>query len=183
MFRLAKSCFGLVLVSLAGLFTNNAIAQSLAIHLTGINRASLDATAPLNLGYRFQASVDHENWEDISDEASGLFSYSIDPTKDRMRFFRLRTWPTADAPLTLVMVGDSTVADFVANSEKFYGWGQGMYEYLKSNVQVFNFGTPAQSSQSFLSSRERDNLVLLQPDFVLVQFGMMDTWEEEGLYT
>src|SRR5688572_6243463 len=182
MFRQPQCSLTTVLLFLVVLFANRAIAQSLAILLNGTNKASLEATSPVNVGYRFQASVDHENWEDISDQASGSLSYWIDATKDQKRFFRLRTWATEDAPLTLVMVGDSTVADFAANSGKFYGWGQGMYEYLKPNVQVINFASPAQSSKSFLVSIERDHLVLLQPDFVLVQFGMMDTWEEESLY-
>lgn len=165
------------------LLVSSTAAQSLSIHLDTTNRARLEAMSSLDLGYRLQASADNETWEDIGDQASGPFSCWIDSTSDRKRFFRLRTWPIEETPVSLVMVGDSTVADFTANSEKFYGWGQGIYDYLKPSVQALNLAAPAQSSESFLSSRERAQMVLVHPDFVLVQFGMMDTWEEEGLYT
>src|SRR6185436_11168518 len=116
---------------LLGLITPSTLAQSLVIHLDGTNKASIQATSPLNLAYRVQGSADAENWQDISDQASGSFTYWIDPGANRERFFRLRIWPAEDAPITLIMVGDSTVADFASNMDQFYGWGQGMNEYFK----------------------------------------------------
>jgi lysophospholipase L1-like esterase len=155
---------------------------TLAIHLNSTNKVSLEATLPLNLSYRFQASADHENWEDMSDQVSGSLTYGIDSTQD-VQFFRLRAWTNEDAPITLVMVGDSTVADFDSNSDKFYGWGQGIYGYMKPNVLVVNYAVPLQSSRSFLSSVQRDNLIKIKPDFVLVQFGLVDSSTEEYFNT
>ena len=160
-----------------------ALAQSVTIHPDGTNKLSIEATSALNLGYRLQSSTDGSTWQDLSDQASGTFSYSVDPAQDHLQFFRLRTFPIVDTPITVVLVGDSTVADFTANESHFYGWGQGMYDHMKSNVQLINLATPAQSSLSFLTSVEHDNMILIHPDFVLVQFGMMDTWEQDGLYT
>jgi len=67
--------------------------------------------------------------------------------------------------------------------EQFYGWGQGMYGYFKPNVQLVNLATPAESSLTFLGSSQRDTLVLLKPDLVLVQFGLQDDLDIPGLST
>ncbi len=167
------------LIFLSVLLANSATAQSLAIHLNGTNKASLEATSPVTLGYRFQSSADHEIWGDISDQISGSSSWLIDPAQDQMRFFRLRAWETEDAPITLIMLGDSTVADFDSNSDKFYGWGQGIYGYMKPNVLDVNYAVPLQSSRTFLLSIQRENLVKIGPDFVLIQFGLVDSAVEE----
>jgi lysophospholipase L1-like esterase len=180
-FRLSKPA--LLLLTVLGLIVRPTQAQSLMIHLEGTNRVSIEATSPLNLAYRVQASLDAEIWLDISDQASGSFTYWIDPTVHHDRFFRLRTWPTEDLPVTLVILGDSTVADFSSNMEQFYGWGQGLYDYFKPNVQIVNLATPAQSSLTFLGSSQRDTLVLLKPDFVIVQFGLQDDFDIPGLST
>ena len=170
------------LLFLIGLFSNTAVAQSVTIRLNGTNRTVLEATAPVNVGYRFQASADYENWEDIGDQASGVSTYRID-AQDQKRFFRLRAWSTQDAPITVVLIGDSTVADFVSNSERFYGWGQSFSGYLKPNVRVVNLGLPFQSSKTFISSIEKDHLLAIKPEFVLAQFGMVDAWDLEGIKT
>ena len=157
---------------------NGTIAQSLNIRFHSTNRLSLEATAPTNFAYRIQASTNHTDWEDISDQAAGLFSFFVDPATDH-RFFRLRTWPTEDAPTTVIMIGDSTMADFASNLEQFSGWGQGMHDEFKPNVRFLNFGTPVQSSESFLVSIQRQNLELIKPEFVIVQFGMVDQYPME----
>lgn len=182
MFRHSK-CY-LVLVLLFVAFLENAgLAQSLTVRQSGQNQISLEASAPPTVGFRVQGSPDLETWEDISDQAAVSFAHQIDLTNNLHRFFRLRTWETADLPITLAILGDSTVADFVNNSEEFYGWGAGMYEYMKPNVRVVNLATPVQSSKSFLTSIQRDNLVIIKPEFVLVQFGLVDTADSELLKT
>lgn len=176
MVRLLNCLFSLFLVT-------GSAAQSLTIQWNGTNKVSIQAAAPANVGFRLQASGDGENWQDVSDQAASSLSYSVEPAESRAQFFRLRTFSIQDTSVTVILVGDSTVADFASNNSEFYGWGQGMYDHLKPNVQLFNFGTPAQSSLSFLGSIQEQNMTLVQPDFVLVQFGMMDTWEQDGLYT
>jgi lysophospholipase L1-like esterase len=178
-FRLIKPT--VIVVFVLDLIVRAELAQSLVIHLEGTNKISLEATSPLNLAYRVQATVDAENWLDVSDQASGSYTYWIDPTVSRDRLFRLRIWETADLPMTLVILGDSTVADFSSNMEQFYGWGQGLYDYFKPNLTIVNLATPAQSSLTFLGSSQRDALVLIKPDFVLVQFGLQDDFEDLGL--
>jgi lysophospholipase L1-like esterase len=73
------------------------------------------------------------------------------------------------------MLGDSTVADYLVDSSHFSGWGQGIYEYLKPNVRAVNLAGPFQSTKNFLYSIQKDNLVTIKPDFVLIEFGWMDS--------
>jgi lysophospholipase L1-like esterase len=164
----------LVVLFLVVFLTNAAVGQSLAIYRNSTNKTWLEATSSINIGYRFQASLDHKNWEDISDQASGPLSYRIDTTKGANRLFRLRTWATQDIPITLVILGDSTVADFAVNNSQFAGWGQGIYGYLKPNVQVVNLALAFQSTKVFLSSIQKGYLVKIKPDFVLIHFGAVD---------
>jgi len=180
---LRNSTLSLVLLFLAVLLTNTAVGQSLAIYRNSTNKTWLEATSPLDIGYRFQSSLDYKSWEDISDAASGPLSYRIDTTKDAARFFRLRTWSTQDAAITLVMLGDSTVADYLVDSSRFSGWGQGIYGYLKPNVRAVNLAVPLQSTKNFLYSIQKDNLVTIKPDFVLVEFGWMDASMEKAWHT
>jgi lysophospholipase L1-like esterase len=163
-----------LLLLVAVLLTNNAIGQSLAIHRNRTNNTWLEASSSLDIGYRIQSSLDFTNWQDISDQAAGLLSYRIEATNDLNRFFRLRTWNTQDAPVTLVILGDSTVADFAVNNSQFSGWGQGMYGYVKPNVQVVNLAVAFQSSKVFLTSIQKDYLVRIKPDFTLIHFGWVD---------
>ncbi|MBI2946347.1 MAG: hypothetical protein HYY23_01790 [Verrucomicrobia bacterium] len=156
------------------LLTKAAAGASLSIYRNSTNKVWIEATSPLDIGYRLQASVDFQNWSDLSDQVSGLLSYRIDPTEDANRFFRLRTWTTTDLPVRLVMLGDSTVADYVLNSSQYSGWGQGMYGYLKPNVQVINLAISLQSTKSFLSSIQKDYLMRIKPEFVLIPFGRVD---------
>jgi len=167
---------------LIGLLTDAVIAQSVAIRLNGTNQTVIEATAPPNVGYRFQASVDNESWEDLGDQAAGVSTHRIEAL-DQKRFFRVRAWSTEDLPITVVLIGDSTVADFASNSERFYGWGHSFSEYFKPNVRVVNFGVPFQSSKTFVSSIQKDHLLAIKPEFVLVQFGMVDSWDLEGIKT
>ena len=62
---------------------------------------------------------------------------------------------------------------------RFSGWGQGIYEYLKPNVRAVNLAVPLQSTKNFLYSIQKDDLVTIKPDFVLIEFGWMDSSQME----
>ncbi|MEO8429200.1 MAG: GDSL-type esterase/lipase family protein, partial [Verrucomicrobiota bacterium] len=83
----------------------------------------------------------------------------------------------------LVMLGDSMVADFASNDYRFAGWGQGIYSNMMSNVRVANLSEPYQSTLTFLYSIQKDNLLAIQPDFVLIQFGWVDAGPTLGFHT
>jgi lysophospholipase L1-like esterase len=164
----------LVLLFVSSLITSTALGQSLALYRNSTNKTWLEATSSSDIGYRLQASVDFNNWEDISDQASGPFSLQIDTTRNANSFFRLRTWTTLDVPINLVLVGDSTVADFAVNNSQSSGWGQGIYGYLKPNVRAINLAVALQSTKVFLTSIQKDYMVKIKPDFVLIAFGGVD---------
>jgi len=70
-----------------------------------------------------------------------------------------------DAPLTIGLIGDSTVADT-------YGWGPAFADRFKDGITVLNYARNGATLES-LSSR-LDELLLLKPDYVLIQFGHND---------
>jgi lysophospholipase L1-like esterase len=151
-------------------------AQTISLHLAvQTNDVVLQANSASNLAYRIEASENFEQWFPVTDQASGLFAHHLAPTNG-LQFFRLNSWSTDDLPVTLMMVGDSTVADYVSNGGASCGWGEGMHDLFKSHVRVLNYGVPYQSSRSFLYSVEKSNMVLVKPEFVLVQFGMVDSY-------
>jgi lysophospholipase L1-like esterase len=175
MFRQSAYFLGKVVLLLVA-FQHGTLAQSLTVQMNGTNKLSLVAAAPPNVGYRIQASTDLAAWDDMSDQASGTFSYVVDSALAQNHFFRLRTWPTEETPITVVMIGDSTMADFASNLEMFSGWGEGMHDEFKPNVRLVNLATPVQSSKTFLVSIQRQNLELIKPEFVILQFGMADVY-------
>jgi lysophospholipase L1-like esterase len=67
-------------------------------------------------------------------------------------------------------------ADFISNSENYYGWGDAMPVFFKPNVRVVNFALTMQSSGTFLRSIQKDNMLLIKPEFVLLQLGTVDTY-------
>lgn len=164
-------------------FMGPALAQPLSIDHDSAGNTWLQATSSSTVGYRFQASRDFQNWHDLGDAASGASSYRVDTTNAVSGFFRLRSWPTQDVPVTLAIVGDSTAADYAMDDMRFSGWGQGIYARMKPNVRVLNLAVPYQSSLSFLYSMQKDNLLKLQPEFVLIQFGFVDSGPVAGFHT
>ncbi|HEX7858960.1 MAG TPA: GDSL-type esterase/lipase family protein [Verrucomicrobiae bacterium] len=154
-------------------------AQSLAVLKERPTNFLLEAQSPTNIGYRIEASADLGNWLVASDQASGTFRLRFAPTNG-IQFFRLNTWITDDLPITVVSLGDSTVADYAANSEQFCGWGQGMHDNFRPNVRYFNLAMPLESSRSFPISMQRENMLRIKPEFVFVQFGAVDSYGMEG---
>lgn len=158
------------------LFADSALGQSLFIIRNGENKFWIEAGAPPDTRYRLQTSGDLQDWVNINDEVSGQFSYRFDSAGVTKRFFRLTPWAPPDPPITLVLIGDSTVADFVSNDGRSAGWGEGIHGYFKPNVRVVNLGQPRQSTKVFLDSAEKAKLLVIKPDFVLVQFGRFDAF-------
>lgn len=52
--------------------------------------------------------------------------------------------------------------------------GQPLARYLKPNVRVVNLALAFQSTKVFLSSIQKEYLVKIKPDFVLIHFGWVD---------
>lgn len=77
------------------------------------------------------------------------------------------TTKPAQAPIRIVLAGDSTVA---AGS----GWGPGFEETLQPGVECINLARGGQSSKSFRDSGMWEKVLDAKPNFVLIQFGHND---------
>ena len=117
----------LALIVFVVLSRNEVNGQTLGIQRLGeSNLVSIEASSPLSVRYRIEATTNFQTWSDIGDTASGALSLRVSETNNRNIFYRLRSWPAEDTPVTLALVGDSTVADYAANLEYFYGCASGL---------------------------------------------------------
>jgi lysophospholipase L1-like esterase len=151
-----------------------AVGQSLSIVRRGENELWIEATAPPDTRYELQASGDLRDWVAINDEVWGQWSYRLDDAGISKRFFRLTAWTPPPPPIILMLIGESTVADLANNNNWYAGWGQGIPGYLNSDVRVVNLAYPCVSTSMFLASAEKTKMLVVKPDFVLVQFGLLD---------
>lgn len=167
-----------VLVLLLGWFTAvGGHAQELSIHQNSAREVSIDVPSLAGKGYAIERTIDWSEWTVFTDRFAGAHSHAIQLQEENMGFFRLRTWSIPETPITLVIIGDSTATDYATAGGRYSGWGQGMPPYFGSNLQIFNFASPGETTATFLAgsnSEARFNLEALQPEFVLVQFGFLD---------
>ena len=161
------------------LFADAARGQSLSIIRKGESELWVNAAVPPDTQYILQASRNLHLWVDLNDGVSDQVSNRVDNAGVTERFFRLMPWTPPAPPITIVILGDSTVADFASNANLVYGWGSGIYGYFKANARVVNLAFPGYSSKSFLASDEKKRMMTIKPDFVLVEFGLIDEWSNE----
>lgn len=74
-------------------------------------------------------------------------------------------WADTQAPLTIGLIGDSTVAST-------YGWGPAFASRFNDEAKVLNYAKNGATLPSL--SKKLDELLKLKPDYVLVQFGHND---------
>jgi lysophospholipase L1-like esterase len=90
------------------------------------------------------------------------------------------TTPTAKTeskpvgPLKIVIVGDSTVANYPLTVPD-RGWGQFIGEYFKGDVAVLNVARNGRSTRTFINEGLWDKALAEKPDYVLIQFGHNDS--------
>ena len=78
-------------------------------------------------------------------------------------------------PLRLVIVGDSTVADYPAEHTN-RGWGQYIEERFKPDtVKVTNLAKSGRSTKSFIAEGLWEKAIGEKPNYVLIQFGHNDS--------
>lgn len=78
------------------------------------------------------------------------------------------------SPLTIALVGDSTVAEY-KSEESMRGWGQQLDEFLTPEVKVLNLAVCGASTKTFLSTSRWREALDARPDFVFIQFGHNDS--------
>ena len=156
-------------------FIASASGQSLSLVKKGGGGFSIEGAAPPSPRYALQGSANLRLWVDLNDSLAGQWSYPFDPTGASQRYYRLVEWVEPASPIKLVLVGDSTVADLELNQGAYNGWGQGVYGYVKSDyVKVVNLAWQGLSSSFFLTSDQYSRMLAIKPDYVLIQFGLIE---------
>jgi lysophospholipase L1-like esterase len=158
----------LSLLICAALASSAAFGQSLSIIKGGESNYWIEASAPANNPQTLQASANLHLWADILDPVQGQYSSQLDGMAVAQRYFRLVPSAPPAPPIVVMLLGDSTTADYT-------GWGGGMYGYFKPNATVVNYAMPADSTSEFLQqSDELDKMLLVEPNDVLIAYGLVD---------
>ncbi len=76
-------------------------------------------------------------------------------------------------PITIAIVGDSTVADYPLEDE-LRGWGQMLPEFFNENVTIRNFARCGESSKSFIINGYWEEALRCPADYYFIQFGHND---------
>jgi len=77
-------------------------------------------------------------------------------------------------PLTIVTVGDSTVANYPQTDNK-RGWGQVIGDYLSPSVKVVNVAECGRSTKTFFDTNHWREALNAKPDYIFIQFGHNDS--------
>ena len=80
---------------------------------------------------------------------------------------------TKRAGVTILLVGDSTVATYKADDER-QGWGGELSRCFDDRVHIVNRARNGRSSKSFRSEGLWDEAMKVKADYVLIQFGHND---------
>ena len=108
----------------------------------------------------------------------------------RRNFFAALFWllsgchTSATSQRRVVLIGDSTVADFPASSSPMTGWGQELRQILHTRARVLNFAVPGSSTRRFAERYwpgVRSKLVA--GDLLLIQFGHIDALPDTTRHT
>lgn len=167
------SSFSALLIC-AALSASAAFGQSLFLNKKGATNYWIEGSAPAN--YVLQASENLHLWADIQNDVPATYSFQFTNTGVSRRYFRLAPAPPAPPPIRVLMIGDSMTSDCC-------GWGQGIYGYFKPEATVVNYAQAWISTKVFLTSAEMDKMLLIEPDYVLIQFGFMDGGVDPERYT
>ena len=126
---------------------------------------AIEAKSPVGTPHNLQTSADMRLWVDVAEDLPETYSYSFNATGATQRYFRVI--PKTEAPpIRVMIIGDSMSADCC-------GWGAGMYRYFK-NATVINYAAPWTSTKVFLQSSEMEKMLLVKPNYVLMQFAWSD---------
>jgi lysophospholipase L1-like esterase len=150
----------------AVLTASAALGQSLSIVKKGESNYWIEASAPANTPYALQASENLHLWADIRSEVQGSYSRQLTNAGVSHRYFRLISPPSVP-PIRVLIISDSMASDCC-------GWGGGIYGYFKPNATVVNYAMAWASTKIFLQSAEMEQMLLLKPDYVLMQYGYID---------
>jgi lysophospholipase L1-like esterase len=141
--------------------------QSLSIIRKPDNNYWIQASAPADTPSTLQASENLHLWVDINSAVPEQLSFQFDNNDVSTRFIRLTPTPPEPPPIRIVTLGDSMVADCC-------GWGPGLPGFFKPNATIINYAQAWTSTKVFLQSEELDKMLLIKPNYVLMEFGYSD---------
>jgi lysophospholipase L1-like esterase len=87
-------------------------------------------------------------------------------------------WKLPAEPLRIVIIGDSTVCDYPAESPN-RGWGQFIQGYFQDSVKVLNHAASGRSTKTFIAEGRWQKALAEKPHYVLIQFGHNDSHAAE----
>jgi hypothetical protein len=157
----------MTLLACTVLLASSTFGQSVSIAPKDGTNFVVEASAPAGASYMLQASANLHLWIDIHAVGTDKYTYQFTPGDARFRYFRLLPAPPAGPDIVVLLLGDSMTAD---NS----GWGMGFASFLKPNVTVVNYAGAWTSTKVFIASPEWDKMLLIEPNYVLIQYGFMD---------
>ncbi len=82
--------------------------------------------------------------------------------------------PAKAAGVKIVILGDSTVADYATTSTT-RGWGQMIGEGFLPNVTIVNLAANGRSAKSFIKEKRLDKALAEKANYALIQFGHNDS--------
>jgi lysophospholipase L1-like esterase len=155
-------------------FPGASFGQLISIAKTSGNTYTVEAQARASDPQALQSSANLHLWVDLKEIVQDVpFSYSFDVTNFSFpaRFFRLKPSSPPAEPIIMMMLGDSMASECC-------GWGRSVPLFLKENVTWVNYAIPNYSTKIFLQSAEWDNMRLIKPNYVLIQYGWIDGAED-----
>jgi lysophospholipase L1-like esterase len=164
-----------LLICAAALSSSTLLGQSLSVLKKADSNYWVEASAPANNPHTLQASADLRRWVDIRSGVEAGYSLQLTNAGISQRYFRLMP-STSAPPIRVLLIGDSMTADCC-------GWGRGIYGYFNENATVVNYATPWASTRIFLQSAELEKMLLIEPDYVLIQYGFIDGGSDENSNT
>jgi hypothetical protein len=156
------------LFACAVLSISSALGQSVSIAPKDGTNYVVEASAPAGASYTLQASANLHLWVDIHDIGLEKYTYQFAPGDARFRYFRLIPTPPAAPDIVVLLLGDSMTADIS-------GWGSGFKTFFKPNATIVNYAEAYTSTKVFMASPEWDKMLLIEPNYVLIQYGFMDS--------
>lgn len=162
-----KGCCVVAALIFTAVFVRSTRAQSIVISKKPDKSYSIDVTAPSNNPHNLQTTENFKLWVDVREDIQGTYSYPLNTNGVTERYFRLKPSTGPADPITVLVIGDSMPS-------LCCGWGRGLGRYFKDNVTYVNYGTAWYSTRVFLQSAEWDKMLLLQPNYVLINFGWID---------
>lgn len=141
-------------------------AQTLSVVKTPDRKYQIEGSAPAAEPHQLETSANLRLWVSVGGEVRGSFTYPLETQAASHRYYRLVPAVAAE-PIRVLLVGDSMSADCC-------GWGPGLPRFFKENVTFVNYAAAWFSTGLFMQSAEWEKMLLIQPQYVLIQFGWID---------